>query len=127
MARPLLKHIPAFERPFVAPQLDRSTAAQRPEARRLLLCGQRPGNPKQIRAFTSDAIGLNLLGECPYKNTDDLVEHQGNDLGTEARSAGRASARPPRRSARRSGQTAAACSSTTTASRWTTWATSRRR
>ena len=48
-------------------------AAQRPEARRLLLRGQRLENSKQMKAFTLDAIGLHLLGEYPYKNTDDLV------------------------------------------------------
>ena len=93
MARPLFTHIPAFERPFVAPQQDKgasvvlaadtlrsivllaalctgllqtaafkargvgpragiSMAAQRPEARRLLLRGQRLENPKQMKAFT---------------------------------------------------------------------------
>ena len=48
-------------------------AAQRPEARRLLLRGQRLENSKQMKAFALDAIGLHLLGEYPYKNTDDLV------------------------------------------------------
>jgi hypothetical protein len=48
-------------------------AAQRPAARRLLLRGERLENSKQMKAFTFDAIGLNILGECPYKNADDLV------------------------------------------------------
>ena len=51
-----------------------SMAAQRPEARPLLLRGQRLENSKQMKAFTNDAIGLHLLGEDPYKNTDDLVD-----------------------------------------------------
>ena len=50
-----------------------SMAAQRPEARRLRLRGQRLENSKQMKAFTNYAIGLHLLGEYPYKNTDDLV------------------------------------------------------
>ena len=48
-------------------------AAQRPAARRLLLCGQRPENSKQMKAFTLDAIGLHTLGEYPVKNADDFV------------------------------------------------------
>jgi hypothetical protein len=48
-------------------------AAQQPVARRLLLRGQRLENSKQMKAFALDAIGLHLLGEYPYKNTDDLV------------------------------------------------------
>ena len=45
-------------------------AAQRPAARRLLLRGQRIENSKQMKAYTLDAIGLHILGECPYKNAD---------------------------------------------------------
>jgi hypothetical protein len=38
-----------------------------------LLRGQRLQNPKQMRAFVNDVVGLHLLEMCSYKQREDPV------------------------------------------------------
>jgi hypothetical protein len=99
-----LRTTPPFQS-RVGPRAGISMAAQQPVARRLLLRGQRLENSKHMKAFALDAIGLHLLGEYPYKNTDDLVAALNEADPATTASSRSSGSRPSASSSRRSAPT----------------------